>query len=366
MPTIGIRVDIRSMHTGIKHLVRTVSLAIELSKFYFDVYFFTKSESAHAYIQNQGFNVFKLSGDHKKLPSGLKNLADNLPELDEAMALFQKHGVENLIVDLPDAPPEFYKAYRPLMKRIIQIEDTFRFKTFSNVIVNGSLFFEEFEYPVVPKQWVLSGPSYCLMDHKFLDMPLKKIKKFVKDIFLSIREHDKHHVSVPILKTLLSDESVKSTRIHCVTNSKFPDLETLNQLAHEHSHLILHHDPKNLLDILSDCDIGITNDVFTIYRLIASGVPTISMILPQDYENMEDFNTQRFNEEDGMIESIWAHKYIGLVAEEEFFETLLLKKVLKLMDSYNMRSTLHEKGKKAIDGKGSFRVATELKRLIKN
>lgn len=366
MPKIGVRVDVKSLDSEIKYLVRTISLATELSKQYFDVYFFTKYDVTYNYINNQGFNVFKIpdiKNDKKNIRQNNLNIGEDPKEV---IGLFKKHNIENIIVDIPNLTAEYFKTYRPLLKRIIQIDDEPRFKTFSNVIINGSLASHNFEYPEVPKQVLLLGTEFCLLDNELIELEPKKTKKFVKDIFVYVRQNDPHNTTSNIINTLLSDESVHNLRIHVIATNRYAYLEKLEQLVKGKNNIILHKDPKNLLHILKDCDIGISNDLFTIYRLIATGVPTISFLLPEDYEDIEDFLTSNYNNEDRKIEQIWEHKYIGLVIEEQDFKSVLLKKINKLFESYNMRSTLREKGQKALDGKGAYRVANKLKKIIRD
>jgi spore coat polysaccharide biosynthesis predicted glycosyltransferase SpsG len=367
MPTIGVRVDSPTSYSDMKNVIRSVSLSVELSKLYFDVYFFTQHEVAYEYIKKQGFNAFNISNPaFKPKIERQKNYLDVGEDPVEIMKLFEKHGVTNMLIDLPSASEEYYKTYRPLLKRIVQIEDTPKFKTFSNVIINGSLSSLNFEYPKVPKQLLLQGSSFCLLDHELIDMQPKRPRKFVKDILLLIRDHDRFNAATLILKTLLKDESSRSFRIHIVITKFFKYMEELSEISKNHPHITIHTEPGNILQLIHDSDIGITNDLLTIYRLLCSGVPTISFILPDEYNNIEDMKTGNLRKIDKDIQSIWAQKYIGLVTEEEGYENIILKKVNKLLESYTMRNTLSERGRKALDGKGALRVANELKKIIKD
>jgi spore coat polysaccharide biosynthesis predicted glycosyltransferase SpsG len=367
MPTIGVRVDAPTSYSEMKNVIRSVSLAVELSKLYFDVYFFTKHEAASEYVKKQGFNAFNLSNPtFKPKRDQEKNPIDIGEDPVEIMKLFEKHGVTNMLIDLPNASQEYYKTYRPLLKRIIQIDDSPKFKTFSNVIINGGLSAFNFEYPEVPKQILLQGSPYCLLDHELIDLQPKKPRKFVKDILLLIRDHDRFNAATKILKTLLIDESSRNLRFHIVVTKLFKHREELSELSKNHPHIMVHTEPGNILQLIHDSDIGITNDLFTIYRLLCSGVPTISFVLPDEYNNIDDIKTGNLRKIDKDIQSIWEQKYIGLVMEEEGYENIILKKVNKLIESYTMRNTLSERGRKALDGKGALRVANELKKIIKD
>ena len=66
-----------------------------------------------------------------------------------------------------------------------------------------------------------------------------------------------------------------------------------------------------------------------------------------------------------MIENIWEHKFIGLVPDEKNIEKIILKKLHKLIESQNMRSTLSDRGRKTIDGLGCFRISDELKNILR-
>jgi spore coat polysaccharide biosynthesis predicted glycosyltransferase SpsG len=366
MPIIGVRVDAPNPYSDMKNVIRTLSLAVELSKLYFDVYFFTKNEASYEYIKSQGFNVFNISTLLKIKKEHPKPQLDIGEDHVEIMKLFEKHGVNNMLVDLPNASTEYYKTYRPHLKRMIQIEDHLKFKTFSNVIINGSLSSNNLEYPEVPKQIILQGSSFCLLDHDLIDSQPKKLKKFVKDLFLLVRDHDRFNASSLIVKTLLKSDSTKNFRIHLICTKLFKHMEEIHKISQNHSQVILHNEPGNILQLIHDCDIGITNDLFTIHRLLSSGVPTISFVLPYEYSNVDDLKTGNLKKIDKDIEKIWEQKYIGMVIEEDGFENIILKKVNKLLESYTMRSTLSDRGIKALDGKGPLRVANELKKIIKD
>lgn len=366
MARIGIRVDIDSVHTQVNQLVRTTSLAIELSKLYFDVYFFTKSELCRNFVEQQGFNVFTMPIPASQKRTYLKVQNKDETEVSHVLPLFEKHGIENLILDIKDATPELYRAYRPHLKRIMHIEDTFRFKTFSNLIINGTIGAAEIEYPEVPRQIVLSGPSYALIDYALTDYESKRMRKFVKTIFLYTRRGDVHRSTVRFLQTFLMDSQLKNMKYQVFVSQDAPVDGELLKLSSQHSNISLFYDPDRLLPVISESDIAITNDTFMIYRLLRVGVPTVSFILPEDYNDIQDYVHQRFTDIDRSLEQIWEYKYIGMVLDEENYDQMLLRKVLKLVDSYSMRSTLAERGKKLIDGKGAIRVANYIRKWIRS
>lgn len=359
MSNICVRVDAKSTYSGMSNVFRTVSLARELSKLYYDVYFITKFDSSYDKIKSEGFNVFKITDTHA-LYEGTKRKDQDLigENPQEVKELFQKHNIDTLILDMPFATEQYIRTYRNLVKRLILVEDYPRFATTANIIINGGLHSDEIDYPEIPNQVIIKGPEYCLIDHQIAELPPRKPKKIAKDIFIFIGAHDRTNLIPTMLATLLSDDIINLFRFHVIVDSLYLSLDKINQISLAHPNVNIYNMPDNVLDIMLECDIAICNDFYSIHRLLGCGVPTISILVSEP----DSVYTDKMEE---LIESIWEHKYIGLVNEDTNIEKVILKKVTKLIESYNMRSALFEKGKKAVDGLGAQRIANILKNIIK-
>jgi spore coat polysaccharide biosynthesis predicted glycosyltransferase SpsG len=243
---------------------------------------------------------------------------------------------------------------------LIIIEDYPRFKTPANIIINGNLASSSIEYPEIPNQILIKGSKYCLIDYNIADIPDKKMRKNPREIFIYIGQHDKTNILPSILNTLLKDENICNFNFNVIVDNRYKNLDEINQISLKYPNISVYHTPENILDIMHESDLAISNDFYTIHRLLAVGVPTISVAISESdsvhYGNIEE-----------LIENIWRHKYIGLANEETdtSIDKVILKKVNKLISSYSMRETLMNRGKKTLDCHGAQRVADILKTIIK-
>lgn len=359
MPGICIRVDAKSPYSGMSNVVRTVTLARELSKNYFDVYFITKYDCSYEKIKKEGFNVFKITDTHAIYEGTKRKEQDLIGEnSEEVNDLFKKHNIETLILDMPFCTEKYIRTYRNLIKRMIIVEDYPRFQTPANIIINGNLASDEIDYPEIPNQVIIKGSKYCLIDYKIIDLPPRKPRKTPKEILIYLGQHDRTNMLPSILTTLLDDEYISNFKFNVIVDNLYTNLEEVNQISLSHPNINVYNIPENMLDLMLESDIGISNDFYTIHRLLGTGVPTISLLV----SGSDSVYTDKIEE---LIESIWNHKYIGLVNEDTNIDKIVLKKVNKLIESYSMRATLIEKGSKTIDGLGAERVVEILKTIIK-
>ena len=333
MASICIRVDAKSSYSGMSNVLRTVALARELSKLYYDVYFITKHNCSFVKIQSEGFNVFKITDTHA-LYEGTKKFDHDLigENLQEVKQLLEKHNIGTLIIDLPFATEKYIQTARNLSNRLILIEDAPRFPTSANIVISSSLFSENIQYPAVPNQLIIKGSEYCLVDYQIADITSRTPRNKVKEIFIYINAHDRTNLVPSLLSTFVLDERISYFKFHVIVDSLYAGLKEINQLSLDHPNIQLYNMPDNILKIMLECDIAISNDLYTIYQLLGCGVPTISVLLSDPDSIYKD-------KMESQIEYIWNRKYIGLVNTETQINLSLLKRIYKLMDNYTMRAT---------------------------
>lgn len=137
---------------------------------------------------------------------------------------------------------------------------------------------------------------------------------------------------------------------HLVTGRFFSGVERLRQLEQTHPNIHIHHDVKNMAELMRGCQLAVTAGGSTVYELAALGIPFICFSCAENQEALVEYLDVR-----KMAASAGAW-------HREPKETLDRIEALfsGLAGSAEMQAAFHAREKELTDGKGAERLAGEI------
>jgi len=107
-----------------------------------------------------------------------------------------------VIIDSYLADYEFYKKVSNLVKVPVYIDDNKRLDYPKGVVVNGTIYAEEFNYPKKEDVIYLLGSQYIPLRKEFWHVPEKEIKENIETIMVTFGGDDARNMTPNILKLL--------------------------------------------------------------------------------------------------------------------------------------------------------------------
>jgi spore coat polysaccharide biosynthesis predicted glycosyltransferase SpsG len=135
--------------------------------------------------------------------------------------------------------------------------------------------------------------------------------------------------------------------IHVVSG---PFNQNADRLKSEYAilpNVVIHENLKDLKSLMKQCDVIITATGSTIYEVSVIGVPMICFYFA---ENQRQGAEELEKLTDIVNAGCFADDYVGTV--ERIYKTLL-----RCIDDYDYRMTIHNQEKRLIDGNGAARIA---------
>lgn len=326
---------------GMGHIMRTLTLAKELKK-YFDVAYVCRtdeedktikpgnkySDGVHR-VQVLGFKIFFVRED--KVLEDLKDIQGDI-----------------LITDSYDVDEEYFEVTKKIFSRTIYIDDMclYNFKG-ADMIINQNINAEDLDYKLNSETNYLLGCNYTMLREEFRNTHFKYIKRRAKDIMVTFGGADSFLLT---LKTLyyLKDENYN---FHVVVGPAFSN-EYINKLrSYESYSNVYFYYNADMKALMEKCDICISAAGSTLYELCAEGVPSLSVIIAENQSKV----AEKFNDI-GIIKNLGWHN--------ELNKDKILNELDKLSKNYNMRKAISDKGRNLVDGKGTLRIVEKILDIV--
>ena len=181
--------------------------------------------------------------------------------------------------------------------------------------------------------YVKTGEKYYIASKLFMFYNPITIRDNVKKVFISFGGADPQNYSDRLMKIICKEKYADLDFVIVLGRAK-QNMEELMQYNRFENIEVLY-DIKNMPEIMSTCDIGVTSRGRTAYELALLGIPTIAMAQNKREENHgfvcneNGFTYIGLNPSDHIMEST-LDMYIGLAKEErEVFQKKLLEHDLK-------------------------------------
>jgi UDP-2,4-diacetamido-2,4,6-trideoxy-beta-L-altropyranose hydrolase len=326
---------------GMGHVMRCLSIAEAAynSKAIKPV-FITSDDGCKTMISDRGFDSIVLGTDYKDMES----------ELDSLSKLLSKEDI--ILVDSYQVTAKYYRKLRKLC-RTACLEDMGEPYPV-DILINYNI------YAPHLKPSYLNGKDLSLRpDNVYLGleyMPLReafradmeyKLRDRITDVMITTGGSDPLYATGTILDKLVS---IPNITLHAVSGPFNKNADRLKAEYGNNKNIIIHENLKDLKALMKSCDVVITATGSTIYEVSALGVPMICFYFAEN---------QRQGAEE--IEKLTDIVNAGCFAlDGDATAENIRKALLKCIDDYDYRNTIHTQEKKLVDGNGAYRIADRL------
>lgn len=346
MIKIAFRVD-GSTNIGMGHIMRCLSLAKGFQEQDSEIHFISKFKNGIEKIQQEGFKVLRIKTRRDNLIN-IDSHKDNNLELNEIIEYIREYDIQILFIDSYYVTEEYFLKLKPFVKKIAYIDDINKFTYPVDILINGNITAEYMNYKrYTNEEIMLLGTKYNLIRDEFKNLPTKAINNEVKEIMITTGGSDPYNMSCKILDILLKDDELSSLIINVIIGSGFVNKQQLYHIYGKHKNVVLYENVKYMSKIMSKSDVVISSGGSTLYELCACGTPTISFIMADNQEELViKMEQMRYVKSLG-----WYYE----VTEERITNTLKY-----LIEAYDERVSMSNKGQRLIDARGVNRIVKEI------
>lgn len=339
MNNIGIRVDANEK-IAMGHLMRCMSIALQLKKSRQSVLFILSEQYAEEFILQKGFACVCLSHVY----------AEKEMELKELTGLIAQKEIACLLIDSYDVSFRYMQELRNVC-RTVYIDDLRHFEYPADLTVHYIFGTEKLQPKLqndVHKK-VLLGAKYAPLREEFSEKGIQ-VKNAVERAFITTGGTDPYDMTAEILNCMRAYPNMEK---HAVAGKFYHNLPALRELAMADASIHIYHDIPDVCRIMKKCDLAISAGGGTLVELCACGVPTVCFSIADN-----QLQGIRALSEAGMA------LYAGDVRESKGSVIReIMGSVGRLKDDFALREEMGRRGKEAIDGKGASRIALEIMRL---
>ena len=262
--------------------------------------------------------------------------------LDEKSRLFEKvKDADIAIIDSYLANISFYNTLSDLVRLAVYIDDNKRLDYPGGIVVNGSIYAEELNYPHTDGITYLLGTKYTPLRKEFWEVQEKKIKGKIESIMITFGGEDMRNMTPNILRFLA--ENYPDLKKDVIIGKAFQNIDEIKKCTDKNTNLIYYPNAEKMKETMLESDIAISAGGQTLYELARVGVPTIGICVAENQLiNVKGWRKAGFLE------------YAGWYEEGNFVERL--KNLLKDLEDVNTRKSKSTAGKKLIDGRAGLRI----------
>jgi UDP-2,4-diacetamido-2,4,6-trideoxy-beta-L-altropyranose hydrolase len=266
--------------------------------------------------------------------------------LNEKSKLFKKvKDADIAIIDSYLADVSVYNTLSELVKLSVYIDDNKRVDYPKGIVVNGSIYAEELNYPHTNGLTFLLGTKYTPLRKEFWEVPKKEIKDKVESIMVTFGGDDAKNMTPKIL-AFLNDEYPNLIK-NVIIGRAFQNIDEIKKCENKNTNLIYYPDAEKMKEIMLKSDIAISTCGQTLNELASVGVPTIGVcIVENQLGNIKGWGKIGFLE------------YAGWYSKGNILEKI--KNVIEHLKDTRERKNKFRIARKFIDGKGSSRIYNKL------
>lgn len=326
---LSLKVAIRAeggSNIGMGHIMRTLVLAKELSlnnEVFYICRNISENKSGIIEIEKNGFYVYYFE----------ENILELLANVD----------VDILITDSYNVNEDYFTGIRKLVKYTIYIDDINSFDYPVDLIINQNINAEDFNYC---QKYKLLGLRYLMLREEFRSIPKKFIKKQVSDIMITMGGAD----TVGFTKTIVNWIKNLNFNFHVIIGSSFKDIEYFRNVNFDN--IKFYFDTK-MIEVMQKCDLAVSASGSSIYELIASGVPSLNIVIADNQTNI----SKKLSDLNIVYNLGWYYN----LKKDKFEDSLI-----KLCSNYDLRKHRSIEGQKLVDGLGGKRIADFIEKNFQN
>lgn len=353
---VGIRVD-GSKNIGMGHIMRCISLARSFKDAGSNVFFISKYQQGIFAIEENGFNVKKLSHDEQKEQESKEefyygNSLELEEESEEIIRLIEICKLDVLIIDSYNVTEKYFLKIKPYVKILVYIDDVNAFPYPVDVVINGNITGKYLDYKSYFKnQKFLLGPSYNLIRDEFKNISKRAVSKEVKKIMITTGGSDPFRTMELLIDIIRSDNSLDGIEIHGIIGVGFNNKEELKEKQRQYKNIVLHENVVKMSEIMLYCDIALSSCGSTLYELCACGTPVLGFVLADNQE----FVAKKMDEL-GYIKFLgWYHQ----LKKENVNYT-----IKEIIHGFETREEMVKRQQGLVDGNGTKRVVNVIREML--
>lgn len=334
---IGIRVDANEI-IAMGHLVRCMSIAVQLKRMGQKVIFIISESYSEDYIVKNGFDCICLDNRYNEKEK----------EIEELLYIIGKENIDRLLIDSYEVTAGYMAEIR---KRagVIYIDDLNLFRYPADIIINyvdsADIMWYSGKGYDYDKEIFLLGSRYVPLRPEFANGRID-IKPTACTVFVTTGGTDSYNMLEGIIYRM--KECGLGRMKKCIVAGKFYDrIDDLKAMAEEDNTIEVYHDISDICGIMRKCDIAVSAGGTTMIELCSCGIPTVCFSVADN--QMPAINA--FSEK-GII------KYAGDVRKNrEKVMDNIIGNIRLMKDNYELREELSKKAKCVVDGRGAERIA---------
>lgn len=332
---IGIRVDANEI-IAMGHLVRCMSIAVQLKRMGQKVIFIISESYSEDYIVKNGFDCICLDNRYNEKEK----------EIEGLLYIIGKENIDRLLIDSYEVTAGYMAELR---KRacVIYIDDLNLFRYPADIIINyvDSADIMWYSGKGYDKEIFLLGSRYAPLRPEFADKRIP-VKQTADSIFMTTGGTDSYNMLIGILDKM-KENGLAGMKKYIVAGKFYDRLDDLRAMAEEDNAIEVYHDISDISVIMRKCDMAVSAGGTTMIELSACGIPSVCFSVADN--QMPAINA--FSEK-GIV------KYAGDVREnrEKVIDNII-GNIQLMKDSYELREELSKKAKCVVDGRGAERIA---------
>jgi UDP-2,4-diacetamido-2,4,6-trideoxy-beta-L-altropyranose hydrolase len=266
-------------------------------------------------------------------------------DLAETTAFAERTGAAWLVLDgyaFDDGYVEAVAAGR----RVLLIDDWPRTLATPSLLLNQNLYAAAGDYPNLPPDRLLLGPSYALLRREYAAVP-PPVREAgpLERILVTLGGADPDNVTARVVAALARDAQTASTDITVVVGAAHPAAEALRHDIAAVGFQPLR-DVRDMLAVEDWADLAIGAAGTTSLELAARGLPMILAVLTDNQVRVAAEMERR-------------GAALSCGAPDAGFETRLLG-AIRLLGEWSRRELVSSAGRAIVDGLGAGRVAERL------
>lgn len=336
---IAIRAD-ANKKIGMGHVMRCMSIAWQLRAMREDVLFIISEDFAKRDIEKNGFCCICLKNRYNEKDE----------ELPAFIEIIKSRSISKVLLDSYEVTYEYMSALKQCCW-LGYIDDLNAFRYPVDLLINYIFKTDQTQYVGMgyEKERFLLGERYVPLRPEFGGESIV-IKEQVEGLFLTTGGTDEFNMILDILKRMQSVWALTNIKKRVVTGKFYPRMEELRCLAEFDDTIEIYHDITDIRSVMCGSDIAISAGGTTLMELCACGLPTVCFAIAENQlpgtmvfakEGIMLLAGNAMTDRDGVIDTI-------------------VSKVEMLVTDFAKRETLSKVAKKAIDGKGAYRIAQEI------
>ena len=253
-----------------------------------------------------------------------------------------------VIIDSYLADYSLYDKICNSTKLTVYQDDNNRINYPKGIILNGSIYAQEVEYPQVEGIEYLLGNHYIPLRKEFWKIPQKKINTNVENILVTFGGDDLRNLTPKVIKAL--NEQFNQLKSIIIIGKGFNKIDIIKENVNTKNKLIFNPDAKQIVETMFESDIAISASGQTLNELARIGTPTIAISVANN-----QINHSNHWEKTGFI------KNAGSWDDDNLVNNIL--ESINILKDEDIRLQKSKIGRKYVNGLGSIRIVEQVLRI---